>query len=222
MFGAPPAPHAKQPNTPNGAQSLPTVNPLCSEIGNAPQMTATELTSPPSPLVEGEEEEEAIEEGKENDEEPEVLEEGEEEEEELDLEAGEEKSRAMPRRGLSPVRERRAHAALPRTRTVTVPLPIDNHTDATDLLAHATENLRCISWEQMSYELMSSSSGGAETYNLSRPVRTGEQIDFFLSHSWHDNAEKKWAALEKHVERFKKSHGGRAPTFWLDKVQILR
>lgn len=103
---------------------------------------------------------------------------------------------------------------------VEVKLPDTQLCVAKELLAIATDNLRCISWDNMSFELMSSSAGGADTFNLSRPVKPGEQIDFFMSHSWHDNAERKWVALEKHVASFKKTHGGRSPTFWLDKVFI--
>ena len=90
---------------------------------------------------------------------------------------------------------------------------------ADKLLEVATKHLRCISWDNMSFELMSSSAGGADTFNLSRLVKSGEQIDFFMSHSWHDNAEKKWVALQHHVAQFKKAHGGRSPTFWLDKAR---
>merc|ERR1712014_415800 len=56
-------------------------------------------------------------------------------------------------------------------------------------------------------------------YNLSRKVRNGEFIDFFMSHSWHDNPDSKWAALCKVVEEFKEKHS-RSPTFWLDKTCI--
>mmetsp|Transcript_108610 Transcript_108610/g.315889 ORF Transcript_108610/g.315889 Transcript_108610/m.315889 type:complete len:883 (-) Transcript_108610:120-2768(-) len=105
-------------------------------------------------------------------------------------------------------------------RMVEVKLPQSRHMHADKLLEVATKHLRCISWDNMSFELMSSSAGGADTFNLSRPVKSGEQIDFFMSHSWHDNAEKKWVALQHHVAQFKKAHGGRSPTFWLDKVCI--
>ena len=54
--------------------------------------------------------------------------------------------------------------------------------DAETLLARARENLRCIEWESLSYELMSSNRGSAEDYEKSRPVRKAERIDFFMSH----------------------------------------
>merc|ERR1712036_43743 len=58
-----------------------------------------------------------------------------------------------------------------------------------------------------------------ELFQLSRQVLPGERIDYFISHSWHDNAEAKWAALERAVDDFRVAHG-RYPTFWLDKVCI--
>ena len=41
-------------------------------------------------------------------------------------------------------------------------------------------------------------------------------IDFFVSHSWSDNLDFKWPALEKLAADFLLVHG-RYPTFWLDK-----
>ena len=49
-------------------------------------------------------------------------------------------------------RERRVQAALPQARMITVPLPVDNHTDASTLLAYATENLRCVPIQKLSCE----------------------------------------------------------------------
>merc|ERR1719440_996309 len=56
-------------------------------------------------------------------------------------------------------------------------------------------------------------------FELSRPVGQDEQIDYFMSHSWHDNADAKWAALQRAAEEFRASNGS-YPTFWLDKVCI--
>ena len=46
-------------------------------------------------------------------------------------------------------------------------------------------------------------------------------IDFFMSHSWYDQAQEKWDALEKYAQRFTEKIG-REPTFWLDKVGFQR
>ena len=57
-----------------------------------------------------------------------------------------------------------------------------------------------------------------ELYVLSTPCQLSE-CDTFLSHSWHDDAHLKWAALEMWCEDFRSQHG-RAPTLWLDTVCI--
>merc|ERR1712224_702310 len=56
-------------------------------------------------------------------------------------------------------------------------------------------------------------------YQLSRPVNPNETIDFFMSHSWHDDACTKWKLLKAFAASFRRKHG-RFPTFWLDKVCI--
>lgn len=87
-------------------------------------------------------------------------------------------------------------------------------------------SLRCIEWQSMTPELMAkskASGGGGETaaklYNLSRAVGAAENIDYFMSHSWYDDPEQKFAKLQNVSEKFKRIHG-RYPTFWLDKVCI--
>ena len=49
---------------------------------------------------------------------------------------------------------------------------------AEQLLSLAQENLRCVDFDKLSLELMMIASGSQETYNLSRPVREGESIDY--------------------------------------------
>lgn len=83
----------------------------------------------------------------------------------------------------------------------------------------AIERLRLIEWDAVSYDLMSSSTGNTDSYALSRPLRKGEKIDFFMSHSWHDDSKIKWQALNAFVGKFRAVEG-RNPTFWLDKVCI--
>jgi len=59
----------------------------------------------------------------------------------------------------------------------------------------------------------------SDWYRLSRPVAQGEVIDFFMSHSWHDDSEAKFRTLERTAQNFYRKNG-RYPTFWLDKVCI--
>jgi len=122
-------------------------------------------------------------------------------------------------------------------------IPMANQsTPSNELLELARNNLRCIEWKNLTLELMTGailsgkvaaarSMPGAPTptddadgpienlYVLSRAVRPNETIDFFLSHSWHDDAELKYSQLEAVAEEFK-SKNLRYPTFWLDKVCI--
>ena len=58
-----------------------------------------------------------------------------------------------------------------------------------------------------------------DPFSLSRLVAPGESIDFFISHSWHDDAQLKHRQLRLLVEAFKRRHG-REPTFWFDKTCI--
>ena len=90
---------------------------------------------------------------------------------------------------------------------------------------------RCIDSANITHELMSTNRSHPATmvlpdgsigpctdlFQLSRPVKPGECIDFFMSHSWHDDAEAKLEALETVVSEFFRVHK-RYPTFWLDKV----
>jgi hypothetical protein len=46
------------------------------------------------------------------------------------------------------------------------------------------------------------------------------QADAFVSHSWHDDAQTKWATLQKWREEFKQKHRGREPKLWIDKYCI--
>ena len=55
-------------------------------------------------------------------------------------------------------------------------------------------------------------------YDLSEPCGPGE-IDYFISHSWKDDAALKYAQLESLAKRFQEANG-REGTFWFDKVCI--
>merc|ERR1712232_804847 len=52
-------------------------------------------------------------------------------------------------------------------------------------------------------------------FKLSRPLHPSENIDVFLSHSWHDPVKPKWRALSRWARHFRCSEG-RFPTLWLD------
>lgn len=94
---------------------------------------------------------------------------------------------------------------------------------ATDLLAMARQNMRCIDWKTLTPQIMSGKICGsgimANMFDKSRAVRYGEMVDYFMSHSWHDDADVKWHLLTGVADRFRKRLG-RYPTFWLDKVCV--
>jgi hypothetical protein len=66
-------------------------------------------------------------------------------------------------------------------------------------MAQASANLRCIDWKDITEALMTgaicSAAGFSNFYELSRPVKDGEVIDYFMSNSWHDDAKVKWSKL---------------------------
>jgi len=87
-----------------------------------------------------------------------------------------------------------------------------------DLLNQARLNLRCVDWSSVSVDLFLSGSA-ASGYQLSRPVRKNEVIDFFLSHSWHDDGLLKYEAIKAICDRFT-AQRGRPPSLWIDKCCI--
>jgi hypothetical protein len=70
-------------------------------------------------------------------------------------------------------------------------------------------------------------SRGARKPALTRPQHGGPrafnqvlgEVDAFVSHSWHDDGDRKMAALKEWAEEFEGAHG-RPPTLWLDKGSI--
>mmetsp|Transcript_20980 Transcript_20980/g.46209 ORF Transcript_20980/g.46209 Transcript_20980/m.46209 type:complete len:286 (+) Transcript_20980:2-859(+) len=91
---------------------------------------------------------------------------------------------------------------------------------AETLLNTALRDLRCIEWSHVTAELLQlPGPGDGSEYHLSRPVQPDEVIDFFISHSWHDDAAEKYRRLQEVAEMFRKKCG-RHPVFWLDKACI--
>merc|ERR1712070_1065290 len=85
---------------------------------------------------------------------------------------------------------------------------------------HATAKrlFRCIDFSTLTKEMMATNKPDPELYKLSRPARLGE-VDCFLSHSWSDDPESKWAAMVAWRDEFHKVFG-REPTLWIDKFCI--
>jgi len=96
------------------------------------------------------------------------------------------------------------------------------------MLEMGQRNIRVVEWQNIDIKLFTSSPRDlspaekqrrqAETYALGRPAKsTSEMIDFFVSHSWHDDGEAKFNALTRVAQNFRRKHH-RYPTFWLDAV----
>ena len=94
-----------------------------------------------------------------------------------------------------------------------------------DLIEQAWSSLRCIDWPNITLSLLNSAKQNVEAdgdaKDISRPVdcQRNEGIDFFMSHSWHDDAKAKFAILDLVMQQFKAKYN-REATFWLDKVCI--
>ena len=105
--------------------------------------------------------------------------------------------------------------------TVAVKFGGSNFRTAEELLHEAQQNMRCVTWSAITLALLKNNTNthGAQqaqsAYSVSQPVAPGTKIDFFISHSWHDDPIAKFAALEQVAEDFVAKHG-REPTFWLD------
>ncbi|KAJ1630258.1 hypothetical protein T492DRAFT_93455 [Pavlovales sp. CCMP2436] len=63
---------------------------------------------------------------------------------------------------------------------------------------------------------MADSNPNPALYQLSKPASMGG-VDAFVSHSWTDDPQHKWAALQEWRAQFKAEHQ-REPRVWLDKV----
>jgi len=80
-----------------------------------------------------------------------------------------------------------------------------------ELLREAEAHLRCIDWKDISLDLLLHSvrdvSAKQNNYFRSRPLAKGEKIDFFISHSWSDDARAKFEVLKGVAANFFQSHG---------------
>lgn len=87
-----------------------------------------------------------------------------------------------------------------------------------ELQAKAYSTLKAVNLGEVTKEEMAENTPNPEFAQKAKPAHVGN-IDAFLSHSWHDNAESKWQALQEWRAEFKALHG-REPTVWIDKFCI--
>ena len=73
-------------------------------------------------------------------------------------------------------------------------------------------SFRAIRLSKLSFEEMSSNKPIPELFERTTKATLGS-VDAFLSHSWHDDAAAKWAALTSWCADFERAHG-REPLLW--------
>jgi len=91
--------------------------------------------------------------------------------------------------------------------------------DSENVLATARSSFLCVSADKLTFEDMADNKPNPALFALTEHSRLGT-VDAFLSHSWHDDAESKWAALQEWREEFKEAHNGTEPKLWIDKFCI--
>eukprot|EP00928_Gymnodinium_smaydae_P048351 TRINITY_DN32312_c0_g1_i1.p1 TRINITY_DN32312_c0_g1~~TRINITY_DN32312_c0_g1_i1.p1 ORF type:complete len:521 (-),score=50.92 TRINITY_DN32312_c0_g1_i1:116-1678(-) len=93
--------------------------------------------------------------------------------------------------------------------------------DAKVVMTKAAARCRAVSLDLVTKRDFSSNTPVQDGLNLNhytQVTRIGF-VDAFISHSWHDDADAKWDALQAWRHRFKSEHG-REPICWIDKYSI--
>ena len=96
---------------------------------------------------------------------------------------------------------------------------VGENADIDATLEHASARFRCLPFERLQpHHLDTSLDLGNELYDLSINVPING-CDAFVSQSWHDNGNAKYAALARWAAKFA-AENGRQPLIWLDKASI--
>ncbi|CAE7523987.1 CBWD2 [Symbiodinium microadriaticum] len=85
-------------------------------------------------------------------------------------------------------------------------------------LKKAESQFRIIDCDMLQKHDLSDNQPSLHLFELSRPASLGS-CDAFVSHSWRDDADAKWDALQSWKQAFS-SRFGRSPSVWLDKACI--
>ena len=92
-----------------------------------------------------------------------------------------------------------------------------NESDA-GMIKDAGRLFRGVPASRITADILKSSKGSPEEFALSQPCKLGE-IDYFISHSWSDDADLKFAHLAAMTADFQSTRG-REPIMWFDKLCI--
>eukprot|EP00449_Zooxanthella_nutricula_P006326 CAMPEP_0198509496 /NCGR_PEP_ID=MMETSP1462-20131121/13598_1 /TAXON_ID=1333877 /ORGANISM="Brandtodinium nutriculum, Strain RCC3387" /LENGTH=546 /DNA_ID=CAMNT_0044238805 /DNA_START=1 /DNA_END=1642 /DNA_ORIENTATION=+ len=90
--------------------------------------------------------------------------------------------------------------------------------DPRNAFEQAKHRFCCMCFADLSQDELQDNTPDPHLHSRTRPVRLG-RCDAFISHSWHDNAEAKWAAMQSWRTDFVQTRG-REPNVWLDKACI--
>mmetsp|Transcript_20353 Transcript_20353/g.68281 ORF Transcript_20353/g.68281 Transcript_20353/m.68281 type:complete len:503 (+) Transcript_20353:74-1582(+) len=89
-----------------------------------------------------------------------------------------------------------------------------------DTLAHAHSSFRAVPADRVAREDLSDNTPSAALQARSVPCKLGS-VDAFVSHSWQDDADAKYAELCTWADAFRKEHH-REPLLWIDRFCIVR
>ena len=91
---------------------------------------------------------------------------------------------------------------------------VGSDADVDGTIEHANARFRCLPFERLQpHHLDSNLDHGNELYALSQSTPIGK-CDAFVSQSWHDNGNAKYAALSRWAAKFF-AENGRHPLIWL-------
>jgi hypothetical protein len=115
------------------------------------------------------------------------------------------------------VSERSKYATV-QTLVVTKIIPTKGELNAEQILKDGHRLLQCVQAGKITYERLTAGSGKSNIEELAEKGVPGE-IDFFVSHSWHDDQETKFREWERYFCDFRTDHG-RDAKCWLDEIII--
>eukprot|EP00931_Biecheleriopsis_adriatica_P086788 TRINITY_DN61379_c0_g1_i1.p1 TRINITY_DN61379_c0_g1~~TRINITY_DN61379_c0_g1_i1.p1 ORF type:complete len:511 (+),score=61.64 TRINITY_DN61379_c0_g1_i1:53-1585(+) len=90
--------------------------------------------------------------------------------------------------------------------------------DVATVLEAATAKFRCVRCDQVTPDIFRSKKADQSLYQLSTAAELGD-VDAFVSHSWCDDPDAKWDALQEWRAKFWLAEG-REPTLWIDRICI--
>merc|ERR1719150_3471016 len=85
-------------------------------------------------------------------------------------------------------------------------------------MTQALERFRGVHLKDLTFDDLEDNEPNPALFERTFPIEY-PTCDAFISHSWHDDAQEKWAALQEWRSRFL-ADNGREPVLWIDKCCI--